>query len=78
MIIISFQIQLEQLECLLSEDTPRRPMITHTIDQSILNPKSITLTSSCRISRWKPKKSEKFAKIGILEFCYKLNTRHIL
>ena len=25
-------IQLEQLECLHSEDTPRSPMITHTID----------------------------------------------
>ena len=38
-------IKLEQLECLRSEDTPRRPMITHTIDQFILNPKSILLTT---------------------------------
>ena len=37
--------KLEQLERLRSEDTPRRPMITHTIDQFILNPKSILLTS---------------------------------
>ena len=28
------QNKLEQLERLRSEDTPRRPMITHTIDQS--------------------------------------------
>ena len=26
------QTKLEQLECLCSEDTPRSPMITHTID----------------------------------------------
>ena len=26
-------MELEQLECLRSEDTPCRPMITHTIDQ---------------------------------------------
>ena len=32
--------KLEQLECLRSEDTRRRPMITHTIDQFILNPTS--------------------------------------
>ena len=55
-----------QLECLRSEDTPRRPVITHTIDEFVLNPKSILLTSSYRIPiqrRWKPKKLEKFAKI---------------
>ena len=33
-------MQLEQLERLRSEDIPRRPMITHTIDQLILDPKS--------------------------------------
>ena len=33
-------LKLEQLECLHSEDTPLRPMITHTIDQFILDPKS--------------------------------------
>ena len=32
--------KLEQLERLGSEDTPRRPMITHTIDQFISDPKS--------------------------------------
>ena len=40
--------KLEQLERLRSEDTHRRPMITHTIDHKIL------------------------------QFCYKLNTRHTL
>ena len=40
------QLKLERLR---SEDTPCRPMITHTIDQFILNPKSILLTSSYRI-----------------------------
>ena len=57
--------QLEQLERLPSEDTPRRPMITHTIDQFILNPKSILLTSSYRIpsqNKVKAKKWEKFAR----------------
>ena len=39
-------MELEQLERLRSEDTPRRPMITHIIDRFILNPKSILLTSS--------------------------------
>ena len=38
-------IKLEQLERLRSEDTPRRTMITHTIEQFILNPKSILMTS---------------------------------
>ena len=55
-------MQLEQLERLRSEDTPppppppRRPMITHTIDQFILNHKSILLTSSYQIpsqNKWK-------------------------
>ena len=57
--------KLEQLERLRSEDTPRRPMITHTIDQFILNPKSILLTSSYRIpsqNKVKAEKLEKFAK----------------
>ena len=59
------QDELEQLERLRSEDTPRRPVITHTIDQLILNPKSILLTSShigSQVKRWKPKKLEKFVK----------------
>ena len=34
------EFKLEQLERLRSEDTPRRPMITHTIDQFISDPKS--------------------------------------
>ena len=63
----SFQlvIKLEQLERLRSEDTPRRPMITHTIDQFILNPKSILMTSSYRIpsqNKVKAKKLEKLPK----------------
>ena len=58
-------LKLEQLERLCSENTPRRPMITHTIDQFILNPKSILLTSSYEIpsqNKMKAKKFEKFAK----------------
>ena len=58
-------LQLEQLERLRSEDTPRRPMITHIIDQFILNPKSILITSSYRIpsqNKVKAKKLEKLAK----------------
>ena len=51
-----------QLERLHSEDTPRRPMITHTIDQFILNPKSILLTSSYQIPSQNKMKAEKFAK----------------
>ena len=43
------KIELKQLERPRSEDTLRRPMITHTIAQFILNPKSILLTSSYRI-----------------------------
>ena len=56
------QWQLEQLERLRSEDTPRRPMITHTIDQFILNPKSILLTSSYQIPSQNKVKAEKLAK----------------
>ena len=33
-LLLKFKIQLEQLERLRSEDIPRRPMITHTIDSS--------------------------------------------
>ena len=57
------QPQLEQLERLRSEDTPRRPVITLTIDQFILNPKSILLISSYRISSQKKVKAEKITKI---------------
>ena len=55
--------QLEQLERLRSEDTPRRPVITLTIDQFILNPKSILLISSYRIPSQKKVKAEKIRKI---------------
>ena len=58
-----YQYQLEQLERLRSEDTPRRPVITLTIDQFILNPKSILLISSYRIPRQKKVKAEKIRKI---------------
>ena len=57
------QCQLEQLERLRSEDTPRRPVITLTIDQFILNPKSILLISSYRIPSQKKVKAEKIRKI---------------
>ena len=56
--------QLEQLERLRSEDTLRRPMITHTIDQFILNPKSILLTSSYRIPSQNKVKAEKLEKLA--------------
>ena len=55
---------LNQLERLRSEDTPRRPMITHTIDQFILNPKSILLTSSYRIPSQNNVKAEKLEKFA--------------
>ena len=57
------QSKLEQLERLRSEDTPRRPVITLTIDQFILNPKSILLISSYRIPSQKKVKAEKIRKI---------------
>ena len=57
------QIKLEQLERLRSEYTPRRPVITLTIDQFILNPKSILLISSYRIPSQKKVKAEKIRKI---------------
>ena len=50
-------------------------MITHTIDQFILNPKSILLTSSYEIPSQNKMKAEKFE---ILESCYQLDTRHAL
>ena len=56
MIITWIQYELEQLERLRSEDTPRRLMITHTIDQFIL------LTSSYRIPSQNKVKAEKLAK----------------
>ena len=55
--------KLEQLERLRSEDTPRRPVITLTIDQFILNPKSILLINSYRIPSQKKVKAEKIGKI---------------
>ena len=58
-----YRIKLEQLERLRSEDTPRRPMITHTIDQVVLNPKSMLLTSWYRIPSQKKVKAEKIRKI---------------
>ena len=60
----NFQLKLEQLERLRSEDTPRHPMITHTIDQFILNPKSILLTSSYQIPRQNKVKAEKLQKFA--------------
>ena len=57
-------MKLEQLERLRSEDTPRRHMITHTIDQFILNPKSILLTSSYEIPSKHKIKAEKFEKFA--------------
>ena len=59
----SGQSKLEQLERLRSEDTPRCPMITHTIDQFILNPKSILLTSSYQIPSQNKVKAEKLEKL---------------
>ena len=53
-----YQIKLEQLERLRSEDTPRRLMITHTIDQFIL------LTSSYRIPSQNKVKAEKLKKLA--------------
>ena len=41
---------------------PRRPVITHTIDHFVLNPKSILLTSSYRIPGQKKVKAEKIRK----------------
>ena len=49
--------ELEQLERLRSEDTPRRLMITHTIDQFIL------LTSLYRIPSQNKVKAEKVEKL---------------
>ena len=57
------QLKLEQLERLRSEDTPLCPVITHTIDQFVLNPKSILLTSSYRIPSQKKVKAQKIRKI---------------
>ena len=54
---------IEQLERLCSEDTPCRPVITHTIDQFVLNPKSILLTSSYRIPSQKKVTAEFFFRI---------------
>ena len=56
--------ELEQLERLRSEDTPRRPMITHIIDQFILNPKSILLTSSYQIPSQNKVKAKKLEKLA--------------
>ena len=58
------EFQLEQLERLPSDDTPRRPMITHTMDQFILNSKSILLTSSYRIPSQNKMKAEKLEKLA--------------
>ena len=68
-------MKLEQLERLCSEDTRRRPVITLTIDQFVLNPKSILLTSSYRIPSQKKVKAEKIRKIynKILKFKFFAN-----
>ena len=62
--MLKLTLKLEQLERLCSEDTPRRPMITHTTDQFVLNPKSILLTSSYRIPSQNKVKAEKLAKFA--------------
>ena len=61
--VLPANTQLEQLEHLRSEDTPHRPVISLTIDQFILNPKSILLISSYRIPSLKMVKAEKIRKI---------------
>ena len=48
-------------------------MITHTIDQFVLNPKSILLTSSYQITSQKKVKAEKIKK-----FAKNLNFRILL
>ena len=53
-------------------------MITHTIDQFILNPKFVLFTSSYEIPSQNKMKAEKFEKFEILKSCYKLNTQHAL
>ena len=67
-------LKLEQLQRLHSEDTPCRPVITHTIDQFVLNPKSILLTSSYRIPSQKKVKAEKIRE----KFVKNLNFRILL
>ena len=67
-IMLEYNLKLEQLERLRSEDTPRRPMITLTIDQFILNLKSILLTtidqfiSDPKSKQGESRKIRKFAK----------------
>ena len=58
--------KLEQLERLRSEDTPRRLMITHTIDQFLL------LTSSYRIPSQNKVKAEKLEKLKFYNFVINL------
>ena len=64
--------QLEQLERLRSEDTPRHLMITHTIDPHywvILDPKS-------KEDKVKVANLKNVSKLQIFEFWNKLHTRH--
>ena len=61
--VLKILFKLEQLERLRSEDTPRRLMITHTIESYWISSQN---------------ESEKMWKIEILEFCYKLKMRHTL
>ena len=63
-----FLCLLEQLECLRSENTPRHPMIIHTIE--------IHIGSQVKTRHSQSYKFEKFAKIQILKFCNKLYTWH--
>ena len=62
------QSKLEQLERLRSEDTPPpppdAPWLPHTIDQFILNPKSILLTSWYQIPSQNKVKAEKLEKLA--------------
>ena len=64
--------QLEQLERLRSEDTPGRPMITHTFDQFMLDPKPILLTSSS-CSYWIPSQNKTKSKLQIYRICQTFN-----
>ena len=57
-------LQLEQLECLHSEDYPCCHMITHTIDQFILDPKS-------KQDKVKVKNSKHLRKLQINQFWIK-------
>ena len=70
--MVSSQVRnkLEHLECLRSENIPRCPMITHTIDSYQIP--VIPSHNKTKLSY----KFKKFPKIQILKFCQNLNTQH--